>query len=472
MDLYFDRHDGEAATIEDFLRAFADATGVDMSPFMRWYEQAGTPELTATVQQNLARQTVNITFEQTLPPSPGQPSKEPQITPVRFGLVAGDGRDVRPVDVQGAAVREDVLILDGARHEVVFTGIAEPVVASLLRGFSAPVKLSVNLSVDDQLFLLAHDSDPFNRWQAAQTTATRLLVSRAGKSQGRPATSEEWDRYIDALGRIAGDDSLDPAFRALVLTPPSEADIAREIGVDVDPDAIALARDALRHAIGTTLADVLSQVYERTAITGPYRPDAASAGRRALRNIALDHLAVAGRYADVQRVSAQFESADNMTDRFAALQTAVTLGLPSARTLLDQFDARYATNALVMDKWFSVQAMAPLTGTLDRVRALTEHPAFSMANPNRVRSLIGAFATGNQTQFNRADGAGFAFVAGIVTSLDARNPQVAARLLSAFRSWRALEPRRRMLAETELRTLAARDGLSPDVSDIVQRCLQ
>ncbi|MBL8575528.1 MAG: aminopeptidase N [Hyphomicrobiaceae bacterium] len=472
MNLYFDRHDGEAATIEQFLAAFADANGVDMSQFMRWYEQSGTPELTATGSWDAATLSYRLVLEQTLAPTPGQATKQPQLIPVRYGLVGPSGTDMVPTAVSGIECRGDVLSVVAARHEVVFEGIGEKPVPSLLRGFSAPVKLTMNLSAEEQLFLLGSDSDAFNRWQAAQVVATRLLVARSAKGMMRGTASQDWDAFIHAMGQVLRDDRLDPAFRALALTLPTEADIAREIGSDVDPDAIATARDALRRAIGTQLHSALADTYAAMGGSGAYSPDAASAGRRALRNICLDHLAMAGSSDGAERVARQFHDADNMTDRFAALQTAVMLGLDGADKLLAAFHARFAGDALVLDKWFSVQAMAPLATTLDKVKALTGHEAFSMSNPNRIRSLVGSFATGNQTQFNRIDGAGYGFVAGIVTDLDSRNPQVAARMLSAFRSWRALEPGRRALAEAQLRQIAARDGLSPDVADIVQRCLQ
>jgi aminopeptidase N len=274
-----------------------------------------------------------------------------------------------------------------------------------------------------------------------------------------------------ALGMILSDDKLEPAFIALTLTPPSEADIAREIGRDVDPDAVFAARQKLRAAIGERHGPALTDTYARMTSSGPYRPDAQSVGRRALKNVCLDFLAVTARDDAIARADAQYRNADNMTDRMAALDTLSRHDRPERVAALDDFYKRYADDPLIIDKWLALQAAIPEQGTLDRVRALTTHRAFSMANPNRVRALIGAFAQANHTQFNRADGAGYDFVADILIALDAKNPQVAARLMGAFRSWRALEPQRRGRAEATLRRVAAKGSLSRDVSDIVARTL-
>jgi aminopeptidase N len=274
-----------------------------------------------------------------------------------------------------------------------------------------------------------------------------------------------------ALGAILSDTALEPAFVALMLAPPSEADIAREIGHDVDPDAVFGARIRLRAAIGQQHGAALSRAYDRMRMSGPYSPDAQHAGRRSLKNVCLDLLAVTAASEAIARADAQYHSADNMTDRMAALDTLSRHDRPERAAALDDFYRRYAQDPLIIDKWLALQAAIPERTTLDRVRALTRHPAFSMANPNRVRSLIGAFAQANHTQFNRPDGAGYEFVADIVLELDPKNPQVAARLMGAFRSWRALEARRRERAEATLRRVANVTALSRDVADIVARTL-
>ena len=467
MDLYFDRHDGSAATVEDFLTAFEDATGRDLTRFRLWYTQAGTPELVVSIAWDGTAGRLALGFDQSLAATPGQPTKLPMTIPVRFGLVGPNGADLAYAAVAGAEVRGDVLVLTEAHHDVVFDGVAARPVPSLLRGFSAPVKLTTGLGTADVSFLMAHDGDPFNRWQAGQTMAMRTLVegTRAIRQGHAPAIDP---RIVEAFGRVARDTTLDPDFRALAVGLPTEPDIAREIAVDVDPDAIFAARDALRREIAQGCHDIFRRLHDEAATALPYSPDAASAGRRALRNAALDYLVRTG---DGDLAVARYAAADNMTDRLAALSAIVAADLPQAPDVLADFHDRFVGDALVIDKWLMVQATAPVAGTLERVAALTLHPAFSITNPNRVRALITTFATGNQTQFNRADGAGFAFVAEKVLTLDRINPQVAARLLSAFRSWRSLEPRRRAYAEAELKRVAATPGLSRDVADIAARSL-
>jgi len=276
---------------------------------------------------------------------------------------------------------------------------------------------------------------------------------------------------IAALAAVLADQSPEPAFVALMLGMPSEADVARDIGRDIDPDAIFAARSALRALLGTRLGPALRETYRRMDETGPYSPDAASAGRRALKNAALDLLAAAGA-SGIALAARQYQQATNMTDRMAALATLSLHPVPERRAALDDFYRRYADDPLVTDKWFGLQAVIPEAGTLDRVKALMSHPAFSMGNPNRVRSLIGTFVQTNQTQFNRADGAGFEFLADVALELDPKNPQVAARLGTAFRSWRALEPVRRARAEAALRRIAAAPNLSRDLADIAGRSLE
>jgi aminopeptidase N len=470
MDLYFERHDGQAVTIEDFLAAFADATGADLAQFKLWYSQAGTPEVIAKGSYDSRRRSFTLTLGQTCPPTPGQAVKQPLHIPVRFGLVGPNGEDLAFEAVEGARVENDVIHLTEASQTIIFKGVSTRPVPSLLRGFSAPVRLSTDLSPTDLLFLLRTDADPFNRWQTAQMLAVRNLVAATGAiAHGKPVALDE--RFIDALGEVAADETIEPAFRAQVLQLPGEADIAREIGRDVDPDAIFAARNRLRATIAERIGGKLAAVSDRLRSSEPFSPDAAQAGRRALANATLD-LAVANadRHA-IDRVVKRFADADNMTDRLAALAILTSSALDERRAALDTFYERYRDDPLVLDKWLSLEAMTPAPATLDRVRALLDHPAFSISNPNRIRALVGAFASGNQTQFNRADGAGYEFLADFVLDLDRRNPQTAARLLVSFRSWRALEQSRRTLAEKALRRIAAADHLSADVGDIITRTL-
>ena len=469
MDLYFSRHDGEAATVEQFVQCFADVSGRDFSQFMRWYTQAGTPEISVTPHYDARAKAYRLDIAQTIPPTPGQQHKDPMVIPLAVGLVGSDGGDL-PLMLDGRKIERGVIEMKEAGQSFVFIGVAERPIPSLNRGFSAPIKLILPIDADDLRFLAAHDRDPFNRWQAVQTLAMSLLTANvAALRAGAPVRDDEG--LMGALGAILADAELEPAFIALTLTPPSEPDIAREIGRDVDPDAIFAARRHLRALTGKQLGPALADTYSRMITPGPYRPDAGSAGRRALKNVCLDLLAATDSSEAILRASSQYENADNMTDRIAALETLALHDRPECTAALEDFYARYADDPLIIDKWLVLQAMIPEPATLERVRVLTEHPAFSMTNPNRVRSLIGSFAQGNPTQFNRPDGAGYDFVADIVLALDPKNPQMAARLMNAFRSWRALEAGRRARAQATLRRVASAPSLSRDVGDIVARTL-
>jgi aminopeptidase N len=470
MDLYFERHDGEAATVEQFVQCFADVSKRDLKPFMRWYSQAGTPEVVASGHYDANAKTYKLDVAQVIPPTPGQAAKEPMVIPLVTGLIGRDGSDLPLTLADGQKIERGVLLLDKGAQSFVFTGVTERPVLSTNRNFSAPIRLTANLSADDLRLMAARDSDPFNRWQAVQTLASALLVANVARI--RAGQDPEVDEgLLNALAAILADKTLEPAFIAETLNPPSEADIAREIGRDVDPDAIFRARAALRTLIGLHLNAALTSTYQGLAETGPYSPDAVSAGRRLLKNVCLDLLAATQESHAIRLVAKQYQAADNMTDRIAALGTLSLHDVPERKAAFDDFYQRYRDDPLIIDKWFALQAMTPDPGTLDRVRALTEHAAFSMTNPNRVRSLIGSFAQGNPTQFNRPDGAGYEFVADRILALDPNNPQVASRMTTAFKSWRVLESGRRGLARAALQRIAGAPRLSRDVGDIVQRAL-
>jgi aminopeptidase N len=475
MDLYFDRYDGTAATIENFISCFAEVSNRDLTQFSLWYHQSGTPLVEAQTSYDAAKQTFTLDLKQSWKPTPGQDHKEPFVIPIELGLVGADGTSVALscAPENGATPEElarGVIELATPERRIIFNNVATPPVASLLRGFSAPVRLLQSVNENELIALVAHDGDSFNRWQAAQTYATRLLLRSVDlvRSGGKPCEDESFGA---ALHRVIESNIDDPAFTAQVITLPSEADIAREIGENVDPDAIHVAKQALRAALGKQLAPVLLQTYERLAPVGPYSPDAAAAGRRALRAAVLD-LYAAGAPAEGGAIALkQFETAQTMTDEIAALSVLMHVPGDAREQALDAFYKRHESEPLVIDKWFILQATITETGTLSRVQKLMEHQAFSLTNPNRVRSLIGAFASANQTQFNAADGSGYHFLAEIVIGLDHTNPQVAARLLGAFKSWRALESKRAALAEASLRRVAAINDLSADVKDIVERSL-
>lgn len=472
MDLYFARHDGEAATVEQFIACFAETSERDLEPFMVWYREAGTPAVSVDESWDEATRRYTLTFTQETPATPGQQVKKPRVIPVRFGLVGPDGRDVVPTGVSGAEVRGDTLILTAPTHAVVFEGLTARPVPSLFRGFSAPVKVRQSLSSADLIFLLAHDSDSFNRWQAGTTLAMTALVKATQQVRAGQATTFE-TASIDALGSLIDDPKLDAAFKALLLAVPGENDVAREVADNVDPDAIAAAHQAYRRMLAGRLADRLKAIIvaDNAAAGRAYVPDAEGSGRRSLANTALDLFSMTGTAEAMALVRGRFAAATNMTDRIAALTILVHRGDEAAEAALKSFFDRYGEVPLVVDKWLSAQASAPQPDTLDKVMALTRHTAFSFSNPNRVRALIGAFATANPTQFGRLDGKGFGFVADVISRIDAANPQLAARLLVSFRSWRSYEPKRRNQAEVALRSIQIKPQLSRDVADILERTL-
>ncbi len=473
MDLYFQRFDGHAATIENFLACFAEASGRDLSAFALWYFQAGTPRLSARGSYDAAAKTYTLELKQTLAPTPGQSEKKPVVIPIRLGLLRRDGGEFALVPQDPADAPEisrGVVELAGTQRKIVFANVDEKPTPSLLRGFSAPVVLDDGLDEDNRYILLAHDSDPFNRWQAAQTLATAQLIAasaviRAGEL---PKFSP---RYAEALSGLLAGSSADPAFVAQMLALPSENDIARDIGADVDPDAIHLARLAFRAEIGKNLRDEALHVYESLMDDSPFQPDAASAGRRALRNACLSLIAAAEPEEGAEIAMHQFQASANMTDDVAALQVMCSVPCAQREPALDSFFRNHAGEPLILDKWFALQATIQEPETLERVRRLTKSHVFNFSTPNRVYALIGAFANGNPTGFNAADGAGYRFIAETALTLDRINSQVAARLVSAFRSWRNLETGRRGQARAALQNIAAQESLSPDLRDLVARAL-
>jgi aminopeptidase N len=475
MDLYFERHDGDASTIEDFLAVFEQASGQDLSQFALWYSQAGTPSVVVTSNYHAARKELSLSVEQSCPATPGQPTKKVMHIPVQFGLVGTNGQPVSFSGTSGGRV--DMLETGGMLHiterKQTFTlkGVRAPAIPSLLRGFSAPIYLRSNLSDKDILQLLRHDEDSFNRWEAAQYLLMRALLS-ATQAVEAGMSYEPDSELIETLGEIVGDDDLEMAFRAEILNMPSEADIAREIGRNVNPDAIHTALETFRTNVANALSPSLHKLYTNLIDDDAYSPDASSAGKRALRNQILSLLIMCEGEGGEELAVQQYHEASNMTDRFAALASLTHHEKPSADALLSAFHDRYADDALVIDKWLSLQASSPKDGTLERVKSLLEHPSFSLNNPNRARSLIGAFAMNNARQFNRPDGKGYELVTDIILKLDRTNPQTAARLLNNFRSWRVLEPTRQALAKAQLERIAETNPLSKDVADIANRCLQ
>jgi aminopeptidase N len=468
MNLYFASYDGTAATIENFLSCFAESSGQDLTQFARWYAQAGTPRVMASGRYDSSANTYVLDLAQTTPPTPEQASKEPVVIPMALALFDEKGTKIAINRVDGGSIVDGVYVFSERSTKLTFHNISSRPLPSLMRGFSAPVKLEIDVSPTDMITLFRCDDDPFNRWQASQKAALDLMVSAAAGDKNMTGAKA----LAKAFGSFVREDARqDPAYAAQVLMLPSEGDISREIARDLDPDAILAARRWLRGLIGKELTESLVSLRKDLEISAPYSPDAISAGRRALRNAALD-LIIAGDANLGARIAAeQTAHADNMTDRLAALIAISQVPGQTREDAIHEFAERFSTDPLVLDKWLALQASIAETQTLDRVRNLMSHTAFSLTNPNRIRSLIGAFAQGNPTQFNRADGAGYNFVADIILDLDTKNPQVAARLLGAFKTWRMLEPKRQMLAEAALKRVKAAPNLSRDVTDIIERTL-
>ena len=469
MDLYFRRHDGEAATIEEFIRCFEDVSGRSLAHFALWYSQAGTPELICDFKYDAAGRTATLTVNQSLAPTPGQPRKDPLFIPLRLGLIGPNGHDM-PLHVEGGElISEGVVAVTERAQTLQFKGLSARPVPSLLRGFSAPVNLTIDLADTDLAFLMTHDSDLFNRWQAANRFATRAMLSgldNAGQIDDAAA------RFAQALSATLADAALQDAYKAELLRLPTPSDLAREKRNNVDPAAIDAIHRAFNRQVARALQRPLVEIYDSCAGAETFSPDAKSAGRRAVRNAALALLTQRGEADDLERLARHFNSATNMTDTAQALALLTHRDIPARAAAFDAFYERWKHDHLVIDTWFSAQAQSSLPGALDTVQALTRHPLFKITTPNKVRALIGTFAMSNPLQFNRADGAGYSFVAEKVLDIDAINPQVAARLLGSFRSYKALEPGRRSLAEAALKMVAACETLSRDVREILLKMLE
>ena len=468
MDLYIERHDGEAATCDDFVAAMADANDVDLSQFKLWYSQAGTPEVTAEGAWNQAAKTYTLKLTQVTPPTPRQAEKKPVLMPLEVGLIGADSAALQTT-FEGKTASSHILHLDRASQTFVFENVAEAAVVSVNRGFTAPIRLKTGGGDAADVFLMAHDIDPFNRWEAGQQYGTRLLLQGVRELRdGRPFTVD--GAFVDAIGQILSDASLDPAFTAQAIVLPSEAYLADQMDV-VDVEAIHDAREMLRQAVTEQLAGQFEATYRACLSNVPYSPDAGEAGRRSLKNAALGYLARGTGDMGLGLVSAQYRNADNMTDRMAALGLLADLETPERQKALDDFYARFNTDPLVVDKWFSVQARSSRPDTLARVRELMADAVFNMRNPNRVRALIGAFAAGNPLRFHAADGAGYAFLADRILEIDRTNPQLAARLIDPLGRWRRFDRQRQGRMKDELGRILAAPKLSRDVFEKVSKSL-
>ena len=468
-DLYFSRHDGQAVTTEDFVRAMEDASGRDLGQFRLWYTQAGTPQLLFRDEYDAADATYRLHVAQSCPPTPGQPQKDPMHIPVRLGLIGSSG-ELAFTDAGSAKATEHVLELRDAETTFVFTGIPERPVPSLLRGFSAPVKARFDYSSADLERLMRLDTDGFARWDAGQTLALRVLQSRmAGQGGADPDSGLQ-----SAFRALLLDTSADPATVAQMLVLPAETYLG-ELAEVIDPLAIHAARQSERRALAHSLKAEFLDCYSRLAPEADYRVDPVQVGRRSLRNACAHYLSLLGDAQCRALLREQYHAARNMTDRLAAL-TALVQGDPDpqasgATALLQDFEARWRHEALALNLWFSVQAQRPHAGALEDVRALLGHRDFELRNPNRVRALIGAFCSGNAPGFHRADGAGYRFLGEQVKVLDPMNPQVAARLLAPLTRWRRHAPLHADGMRAVLESLRALPALSPDCFEVVNKSL-
>ncbi len=470
MDLYFQRHDNQAVTIDDFVAAMADASGVDLTAFKLWYHQAGTPELTVADDYDPRTRRYTLVLTQRTPPTPGQLEKRPVVIPIALGLLGPDGGEL-PTRMSGEAATHSgarVVLLQEVEQRFTFIDVPDRPVPSLLRAFSAPVKLA-GVPQEQLRFLAAHDADPFVRWDSGQQYATRRLLEMvAASARGETPTVDSGliEMMLATLDRA----NEDPAFAAEALSLPSEAFLADQMEV-ADVDGIHAAREAARAAVGQALRSELRATYERLTDHGPYRIDGAAIGARALHNACLGYLATGDGSDGVRLAKTQFDAGRNMTDVLAALAVLSAIDCAERADALVAFHATWRGDALVLDKWFAIQAVSPLPDTPDAVRALSRHPDFDLRNPNRVRALVGSFSAGNQVRFHDPSGAGYAFLADTIIALDPTNAQVAAQLVSPLGQWRRVNESRRALMQAELHRILAVPTLSRNTQEMAAKSL-
>ncbi|QIK79023.1 aminopeptidase N [Sphingomonas piscis] len=450
-DLYFERHDGEAATCDDFVKALEDASGVDLSAFKVWYSQAGTPKVAARLEQDGERATLHLT--QAVAPTPGQPVKQPMPIPLKTALLAADG--------SGEIVGERLILLDKAEDQVRIEGVNEPAILSINRGFSAPILLDVQRGAGELEQLAANDTDPFARYEAIQEMMLRVLIAGA---EGKNVDPEP---VVQAVRNTLQSNALDAWFKGEAILPPSEGIIGDRM-MDVDPDAIHVARDALRETLGRELEQELADAQAGGAAGIDLSPN--GKGARRLRSVALGLIAAGDPARGAALAKAQFDAADNMTDRQGAMTTLVSLDAPERAEALQAFYHRFKDDALVLDKWFGLQAAAQRSDGVEQVKALLEHPDFTLQNPNRFRAVVGSFGV-NQWVFHRATGEGYRLMADMIITVDALNPQVAARQVPVLGRWKRFEPKRAALMRAELERILAAPKLSKDTFEQVSKSL-
>ncbi|KAL4391478.1 hypothetical protein AHAS_Ahas03G0249100 [Arachis hypogaea] len=479
MDLYFKRHDGQAVTCEDFFAAMRDANDADFANFLLWYSQAGTPSVKVNTSYNSEAHTFSLKFSQEIPPTPGQPVKEPMFIPIALGLLDSTGKDIplstiyhegtlQSVSSNNQPVFNTVLRVTKKEEEFVFTDIFERPVPSLLRGYSAPVRLESDLIDDDLFFLLANDSDEFNRWEAGQILARKLMLNLVNDLQHNKALVLN-PKFVEGFKRILCDSSLDKEFVAKAITLPGEGEIMDLMEV-ADPDAVHAVRTFIRKQLASELrAEFLSTV-ENNRSSGEYVFDHPNMARRALKNVALAYLACLEDQEYTDLALHEYKNATNMTEQFAALAAIAQNPGKTRDDILHDFYGKWQHDFLVVNKWFALQAMSDVPGNVANVRKLINHPAFDLRNPNKVYSLIGGFC-GSPVNFHAKDGSGYEFLGEIVVQLDKINPQVASRMVSAFSRWRRYDENRQKLAKAQLEKIMSVNGLSENVFEIASKSL-
>ena len=470
-DLYFERHDGQAVTTDDFVKAMEDANNLDLTQFRHWYSQAGTPVVQAITDYNADTQQFHLTLKQHCPATPGQEAKLPFHIPVEVALLDANGSPLATqlVGTDTGSAAHHMLELREARQNFTFESLPQKPRASLLRGFSAPVKIDIERSNEELAFLFASDPDAFNRWDAGQTLSLNILLALVDDIQrGLPLQLD--DAFINAFHTTLNQEALDPALISQALTLPSESYIADQCKT-VDVEAIHQARAFVRQQLATRLHEEFSAAYDKHHLDSEYRFNAEHMAQRSLKNLCLSYLLETGDDHEIDRCLQQLDTARNMTDSLAALSALAQHDLPQRQLQLDRFYEKWQHDTQVVDKWFAIQAASPLPDALDKVRSLTTHPAFRLTNPNKVRALIGRFSMGNQVRFHSREGSGYRFLADQVIELDAINPQMAARLVSALSRWNRFDADRQALMQDELKRIASLAKISKDVFEIVSKSL-
>ena len=472
MDLYFQRFDGVAATVENFLSCFSDVSGRDLSLFARWYSQAGTPILSIENNYDPIQKKLTLKLSQETRPTPQQAQKDSVVIPIKFAIFSDAGEKLTLIsnDLTSDEIENELIEFAQTSRKITFDNIPSLPIVSALRDFSAPVRLFPAPETPELERLLTVEDDPFNRWQSTQNLALRAIFGRV-EAIHTASPAPQAHTLISFFKQLLSQNNIDNAFIAQALTLPSENDIAVEMEKDVDPDIIFLVRKGLRAEISGAIRSELNATYHALKESQTFKPDATGAGDRSLRAITLDLIAAGNMEEGEQIANRQFFNANNMTDRLSALVALSYIRCDSRERAFEIFYAKFSDDPLVIDKWFALQAMIPETETIDRVKRLVNHKDFSLKNPNRVRSLIGAFTNANLTCFHALDGSGYELLTNIVLELDTINPQIAARLLSSLRSWKTFEIRRRNLIQSQLNNILSHPSLSPDVKDIATRAM-